>query len=114
VPVPSRGEIWLIDFDPTYGHEQAGRRPALIISDDRFNRSRAGLVFAIPLTTRQRGIPSHVAVSPPEGGLSVASFVKCEELRSLSTARLVEGPWGTVSLQTIAAVEERIRLLLAL
>ncbi len=112
--MPARGEIWLIDFDPTRGHEQAGRRPALIISDDRFNRGRAGLVMAIPMTTRERGIPTHVAVSPPEGGVRVPSFLKCEDLRSISKERLVEGPWGVLSLRTMAAVEERLRLLLVL
>lgn len=111
---PSRGEIWLVDFDPTRGHEQAGRRPALIISDDNFNRGHSGLVFAIPLTTRQRGIPSHVPVNPPEGGVRSASFVKCEDLRSISKDRLLEGPWGTVSLRSIEAVEQRLRFLLHL
>lgn len=112
--MPARGEIWLIDFDPTRGHEQAGRRPALIISDERFNRGRAGLVMAIPMTARERGIPTHVAVSPPEGGVRVRSFLKCENLRSISKERLVEGPWGALSLRTMAAVEERLRLLLVL
>ncbi len=114
MPAPARGEIWLVDFDPTRGHEQAGRRPALIISDDRFNRGRSGLVFAIPLTTRQRGLPTHVPVNPPEGGVGVPSFIKCEDLRSISTDRLVEGPWGTLSLRSVAAVEQRLRLLLRL
>ena len=114
MPAPARGEIWLVDFDPTRGHEQAGRRPALIISDDRFNRSRAGLAFAIPLTTRQRGLPTHVPISPPEGGIRVPSFVKCEDLRSISAERLIEGPWSMLSPQTLAAVEDRVRLLLGL
>lgn len=114
MPACARGEIWLVDFDPTRGHEQAGRRPALIISDDRFNRSRAELVFVVPLTTRQRTLPVHVPVVPPEGGVRSPSFIKCEDLRSISTDRLVEGPWGMLSPRTVAAVEERLRLLLAL
>lgn len=111
---PSRGEIWLIDFDPTRGYGPAGRRPALIISDDRLNRGRAGFVYVIPLTTQERGLPTHVPVSAPEGGARTPSFVKCEDLRSVSTDRLIEGPWGAISLATLAAVEERIRLLLGL
>jgi mRNA interferase MazF len=114
VAAPARGEIWLVDFSPTRGHEQAGQRPALIISDDRFNRSRAGLVFAVPLTTRKWGLPTHVPVNPPEGGVRSPGFVKCEDLRSISTDRLVEGPWGSVSPHTLTAVEDRIRLLLGL
>ena len=114
MPFPVRGEIWLADFDPTRGHEQAGRRPALIISDDRFNRGRAGLVFAIPLTTRERGLPTHVPILPSEGGVRAPSFIKCEDLRSISLDRLVEGPWGLLAPRTVAAVEERLRLLLGL
>ena len=66
---PLRGEIWMIDLDPTRGHEQAGKRPALIVSDDVFNSGPAGLVIVLPLTTKSKGVRSHVAVQPPEGGL---------------------------------------------
>ena len=69
MPAPLRGEIWMIDFDPTRGHEQAGKRPALVVSDDVFNAGPAGLVIALPLTSKAKGVRSHVAVQPPEGGL---------------------------------------------
>ena len=55
---PQRGEVWLIDFDPIRGHEQAGRRPALILSVDVFNASPADL--AVPSTKTLRAIPTHV------------------------------------------------------
>jgi len=45
---PARGEFWLIDFSPTKGRGQAGTRPSLIISDDRFNLDPAGLVVVLP------------------------------------------------------------------
>lgn len=104
----------MVDFDPTHGHEQAGCRPALIISDDMFNQSRAGLVFAVPMTTQARGIPTHVDVSPPEGGVRAASFLKCEDLRSISVDRLVDAPWGAVSARTLERVESVLRILLSL
>lgn len=103
-----------MDLDPTRGHEQAGRRPALIVSDDRFNHGRSGLIFVAPLTTRKRSLPTHVPVRPPEGGVPRPSFIKCEDTRSVSKDRLVEGPWGRVSKETMRAVEERLRLLLGL
>lgn len=112
-PAPSRGELWLADFDPIRGHEQGGRRPALIVSVDRFNQGPAGLVVVLPLTTRARGIPSHVPVDPPEGGVTARSFVKCEDVRSISTARLSRR-WGTVLPATMALVEDRVRILLGL
>jgi len=46
---PNQGEIWFIDLDPVVGHEQARRRPCLVVSDDQFNHSRAQLVMVIPL-----------------------------------------------------------------
>ena len=65
---PGRGEVWLVDVNPVRGHEQSGRRPALVVSDDLFNRGPAGLVIVMPITSTVRTIPSHVRVSPPEGG----------------------------------------------
>src|SRR5438128_11466126 len=48
---PIRGEVWLIDLNPVRGHEQAGRRPALVVSDDLFNQGPAGLVIVLPITS---------------------------------------------------------------
>jgi mRNA interferase MazF len=110
---PSRGEIWLVELSPVRGHEPAGRRPALVISVDEFNHGPAGLVHVIPLTTKEKGIPLHVEVLPPEGGLTRRSFLKCEDLRSVAKERLVEA-WGSVGPETLAEVEDRLRILLGL
>jgi len=110
---PSRGEIWHARLDPIEGHAQGGERPCLVVSDDRFNQSRAGLVIVIPITRTERGIASHVRVAPPEGGLKAVSFIKCEDIRSVSTQRL-KSRWGKVSPATLAGVEDRMRLLLNL
>lgn len=109
----SRGEIWLVGLDPTKGREQAGMRPALVISVDIFNRGSAELAVVIPITSKAKGIPLHVGITPPEGGLSIASYVKCEDVRSISTSRLVR-KFGVVSQQTIESVEDRLRILLGL
>lgn len=66
-----------------------------VISVDYFNNSPAGLVIVLPVTTRAKGVRSHVAIAPPEAGLKESSFVKCEDLQSISTERLVS-PWGIV------------------
>jgi len=110
---PSRGEIWLADLDPTRGHEQTGRRPVLVVSEDLFNRGPAELVIILPLTSVHRGVPSHVPISPPEGGLKTGSVILCEAIRSIARERLVK-KWGSVSPSTMAAVEDRIRILLGL
>jgi mRNA interferase MazF len=110
---PARGEVWLVDFDPTKGHEQAGRRPALVISVDAFNSGPAELVIVLPITSKSKGIRSHVEVNPPEAGLTVKSFIKCEDVRSVAKERLSRRR-GSVSIQTMDAVEYRLHILLGL
>jgi mRNA interferase MazF len=110
---PARGEVWMVDFDPTKGHEQAGRRPALVVSVDAFNKSPAGLAIVLPITSKAKGIRSHVEVNPQEAGLTVKSFIKCEDIRSVAKERLFRRR-GSVSPQTLAAVEYRLRILLGL
>jgi len=110
---PSRGEVWMLDLNPTRGREQAGRRPGLIVSVDLFNRGPAGLVVVLPITSKAKGIPFHVEVDPPEGGLKQKSFIKCEDVRSVATERLLQR-YGAVSLETLSRVEDRLRILLNL
>ena len=108
---PARGEVWWAVLDPTRGREQAGRRPVLIVSVDRYNGGGADLVITMPITSRLRGIPYHVTVQPPEGGLTAPSAILCDAVRSIAKERL-ESHLGTVSQSTMAAIEERIRLLM--
>jgi mRNA interferase MazF len=110
---PLRGEVWVLSFDPTRGHEQAGTWPALVISVDVFNAGPADLAIVLPITSRAKGVRSHVPIEPPEGGLTVESFIKCEDVRSVSKDRL-QRRLGTVSADTIAEVEARLRILLGL
>lgn len=110
---PSRGEIWTVTLDPARGHEQAGTRPALVISVDAFNEGPADLVVVLPITSQAKNIPFHVEIKPPEGGLSLVSFIKCEDIRPVSKERLKQRR-GTVSPATLEAVEDRIRILLSL
>jgi mRNA interferase MazF len=112
-PRPLRGDIWLIEFNPVRGHEQGGTRPGLVVSTDIFNRGPAGLHLVVPITTTNRRIRWHVEASPPEGGLRQQSYIKCEDLRSIAAERFVMR-WGTVSAQTLLAVERRLRILLDL
>jgi mRNA interferase MazF len=110
---PSRGETWFVDLNPARGHEQAGKRPALVVSVDLFNSGPAGLVVVLPMTTKEKGIPFHVGIYPPEGGLKEQSLIKCEDIRSISKDRLLSRI-GVVSTTTMEAVEDRIRILLNL
>ncbi len=110
---PARGEIWLANLNPTQGHEQRGIRPVLVISDDAFNHGPADLVIVLPLTTTDRGLPLHVAVNAPDGGLRYDSFVMCEAIRSISRTRLIDR-WGSVSPAILSDVEDRLVIVLDL
>ena len=113
MPEPSRGEVWWVDLNPTRGHEQAGRRPALVVSVDPFNHGPAGLVIVLPITTKAKGIPFHVQIKPPEGGLRSASYIKCEDVRSVAKERLARR-LGAISTASQADVDDRLRILLGL
>lgn len=110
---PSRGDVWEVSLDPTIGHEQAGTRPALVLSIDKFNHGPAELVIVLPISSRNKNQPLHVAVTPPEGGLSLPSFIKCENVRSVSRQQLKRF-CGTVAAPTLTEVEKRMKILLHL
>lgn len=85
----------------------------VVVSVDRFNRSPAELTLVCPTTTKERRIPTHVRVAPPEGGLREVSFVKCEDLRSISKEQL-QKRLGAVTPATLREIETRVRLILGL
>lgn len=111
--LPSRGEIWMVDPNPTRGHEQAGVRPALVVSVDTFNHGPAGLAVVLPVTSRAKGISFHVAIDPPDAGLRLQSLVKTEDIRSVAVERLARR-LGQVTEATMAQVEDCLRILLDL
>ena len=77
--VPAQGDFIAVSFDPQSGHEQKGRRPALVVSREAFNRA-TGLAIACPLTTTHRNFPFHVPV-PPDCDLT--GFVMVEQVKSI-------------------------------
>ncbi|MFH1435763.1 MAG: type II toxin-antitoxin system PemK/MazF family toxin [Pseudomonadota bacterium] len=77
--VPQKGDFVAVTFDPQSGHEQKGRRPALIMSNDLFNK-HTGLAIVCPLTGTDRGFPFHV---PVVNNPDVTGFVMVEQVKSL-------------------------------
>ncbi len=77
--VPRKGDLIAITLDPQSGHEQRGRRPALVLSNDLFNK-RTGLCMACPITNSRRDYPFHV---PIPDGEKVTGFVMVEQIKSI-------------------------------
>lgn len=78
-----------MDFGSPVGHEQGFRRLAVVVSADRLNSSRAGLVIVVPVTRSRRGLPSHVEVPAGASGLRETSYAKAEDVKSVSVERMV-------------------------
>jgi mRNA interferase MazF len=108
-----RGDVWEAEFDPIRGHEQAGRRPAVIVSADRLHQGWSGLAYVVPVTRTDRRSPWHIAVEPPEGGLTARSFIMCDQLRIFAVERLIRRR-GNIDSETLLEVEDRLRVLLNL
>jgi mRNA interferase MazF len=111
--LPSRGEIWLVELDPTRGREQRGRRPALVVSADPFNHGPAELVIVCPVTKVSQAIPSHVPVERSDSGLDHDSWVICEQVRCISRERL-DRPIGRAPGPAMERVASLLRVLLEL
>ncbi len=77
--LPRKGDFIAVSFDPQSGHEQKGRRPALVVSNTLFNE-KTGLAIVCPLTTTDRGYPFHV---PVRDNPEVAGFVMAEQVKSI-------------------------------
>ncbi len=85
--MPRRGDLVWLDFTPQAGHEQAGRRPAIILSPESYNR-KTGLAVACPITSQAKGYPFEV---PLPAGLPVSGVVLSDHVRSIDwRARRVE------------------------
>lgn len=76
---PDRGDIVWIDFNPQTGHEQAGRRPAVVLSPEPYN-ARSGLALLCPVTNPMKGYPFEVAM--PQG-MNVTGVVLADQVKSL-------------------------------
>lgn len=108
---PLPGELWYADLSPVRSHEQDGVRPVLVMTSR--DEVPYPVVIAIPTTTRFRGVPSHVPVYPPEGGLRSPSVFLCEHMRSVALDRF-QRRVGEVSRATLDRISEVLHELMRL
>ncbi len=104
--VPEAGEIIWIHFDPQAGREQAGQRPAVVLSPVEYNRL-IGLLLCVPLTTRIKGYPFEVAVSGTPGSVALADHIKSFDWRARDAR-----PKGHVTAEELESIRIRARQLL--
>jgi mRNA interferase MazF len=106
-----------VDFSPGRGSEQLGQRPALILQNDAGNQNaRYPNTVVLAMSTHGKPIPFHIRIAPsPENGLREVTFVKCEQILTLSKERLLgRGPLGCLSTTEMRKVEIAVKLSLAL
>ncbi len=104
--VPEAGDLVWLEFDPQAGHEQAGRRPAVVVSPASYN-AKTGLMLCCPLTTRVKGYPFEVPVAGSHAGVVLADQVKNLDWRARRAT-----PMGRVAAAELAAVRARLRALI--
>jgi mRNA interferase MazF len=111
---PRRGEVYLVNFDPTVGAEIKKTRPALILQSDVANRaSPITIVAAITSRFEQPLYPTEVLIRRPEGGLQADSVVLLNQIRSIDKQRLVRR-LGKLAPPTMARVDRALLLSLGL
>jgi mRNA interferase MazF len=79
VYIPKQGDLITMDFNPQSGHEQAGRRPALVISNEAYHR-RTEMAIVCPITNKKKGYPLHIELDATH---ETTGVVMCEQMRSV-------------------------------
>jgi mRNA interferase MazF len=109
---PERGEVWLVNWNPSRGSEQAGIRPALIIQNDIGNE-KAPTTIVAAISGSVKIYPMNVLVEAPEGGLAHPSMVKTSQILTISKERL-ESRLGRLDQSRMKEVDRAIKLSLGL
>lgn len=106
VQVPDAGDITWLTFSPQAGHEQAGRRPALVLSPANYN-SKTSMMVCCPMTTQLKGYPFEVIVTVTPPSAILADQVKSLDWRARKATRK-----GRVTDAVLAEVRAKIRVLI--
>lgn len=104
--VPDAGDMVWINFDPRAGHEQAGHRPAVVLSPAAYN-AKTSLMVCCPMTTQMKNYPFEVVIAGPSPSAVLADQIKSLDWRKRRAKRK-----GTVSAAELADVRAKIRALI--
>ena len=107
--VPNQGDLVWLESDPQSGHEQNGRRPALVLSPASYNQ-KVGLMLCCPITTKAKGYPFEVEVKTKE----VTGVVLSDQVKSLDWRARNTQSAGVVSAEVLAEVRGKLSALLGI
>jgi mRNA interferase MazF len=107
--IPERGDVVWLDFNPQSGREQAGRRPAVVLSPRQYNR-RSGLALLCPITSRIKNYPFEVRLP---NTFDLQGVILCDQIKSLDWAARKLARHGQLDQNTMAHVIGKVQALLA-
>lgn len=114
IPFCQRGQIVLVDFGQNEGAEQNGKRPALVIQNDKGN-AHSYTTIVCPLTSKnKKNIPTHINIKKEECGLKKDSSILCEQIRVVDKSRILNVVAKITKSDTLRAIEKAIKISLAL
>ncbi len=105
--IPRRGHVVWVDFDPVRGHEQRGKRPAMIVSSEKYN-AKSGLALACPITSRAKGYPFEVSLTTK----AMTGVILVDQIRSIDWSQRRAKKMGSASEKTIADVQNLLKKLI--
>jgi mRNA interferase MazF len=106
--IPDRGDVVWLNFNPQAGHEQAGRRPALVLSPAAYN-GKVGLAIVCPITSQVKGYPFEVEIP---AGLSVRGVILSDQVKSLDWRMRQAEQIGQLPASTLSQVLQKLGALL--
>ncbi|MDP1690252.1 MAG: endoribonuclease MazF [bacterium] len=104
--IPSRSDIVWLDFNPVRGHEQGGRRPALIVSPEKYN-AKSGLALVCPITSQAKGYPFEIDFKTK----AVQGVILSDQIRGIDWTQRHAEKIGVVSETVMTEVQEYIKKL---
>jgi mRNA interferase MazF len=108
--IPDAGDLICLDFDPSAGREQAGRRPAIVLSPAAYNR-KTSLAIVAPITTHKKGYPLEVAL--PQGS-KIHGVVLCDHLKSIDWKERRAEYADIASAEVIEEIRQKLAVLLGI
>lgn len=108
---PDRGDVVWLEFTPQAGHEQAGTRPALVLTPAAYN-SKAGLMLCCPITNQAKGYPFEVAIVPGANGGGVTGVALSDQIRCVDFVARKANKFGYVTPQCIQDASTKAKTLL--